>query len=245
MALRSARRVFRRRFAVAALVLMVAAAATGLARRDDALYPGDGVADRWVAVVDHGWHAGLVVSAADLRMAAVMIGREDPASATLLRQVAAHHPHAPFFEIGWGEAEVYRSVRRIEDLETGLVFSALLWPTPSVMHVVPVYAPPSRAFSRAEQVQLALSPDGFVELAAGIAATLSTGSAGDPIDLGPGLYGDGRFYAAEPSYSLLHTCNHWIAGLLRAAGVPSSGLFSAWSGSLLAELRLRTNDRAL
>ncbi|MEM6676477.1 MAG: DUF2459 domain-containing protein [Pseudomonadota bacterium] len=235
----------RRLFLAAAGLALVALALFGVARQSPALYPAAADDARWVAVVDHGWHAGLVVSAADLRAAAVAIGREDAAAAATLRRLAAVHPTATFLEIGWGEAAVYRQVRRLEDLEISLALRALLLPTPSVLHVVPLAAPPAESFRRADRHYLALSDDGFAALARGIAETAETDADGRPQDLGPGLYGGGRFYAAEPRYSLLHTCNHWIAGLLRRAGVPASWATSALSSGLMAELAWRTDDRAL
>ena len=38
--------------------------------------------------------------------------------------------------------------------------------------------------------------------------------------LGPGLYGDSRFYPAWESFHLFRTCNVWTAQALRAAGLP-------------------------
>lgn len=217
----------------------------GVAREDPALYPEAPDRARWVAVVDHGWHAGLVVSAADLRAAAVALGREDPEAASTLRQIAARHPSAPFLEIGWGEAAVYQGVRQIDDLSLSVAARALFWPTPSVLHVVPLAAPPARSLPGPAQRALALSDDGFTALAAGLAQTAGTDEGGRLSEIGPGLYGGGVFYAARPAYSAVYTCNHWIAGLLRRAGVPASWLLSAWSGGLMAELGWRTNDLAL
>ncbi|MEL6767712.1 MAG: DUF2459 domain-containing protein [Pseudomonadota bacterium] len=217
----------------------------GIAREDPVLYPAAPDRARWVAVVDHGWHAGLVVASADLRAVAVTLGRKNPAAAATLRQLAARYPTAPFLEIGWGEAAVYRSVRQIDDLSLSVAARALLWPTPSVLHVVPLAGPPAQFLRGAAQHPLALSEEGFAALARGLAQTASTDEAGRLDELGPGLYGGGVFFAASPAYSALHTCNHWIAGLLRRAGVPASWLTSAWSGGLMAELGWRTNDLAL
>lgn len=38
--------------------------------------------------------------------------------------------------------------------------------------------------------------------------------------LGPGLYGDSRFYPARERFHLFNTCNVWTARALRAAGLP-------------------------
>ncbi|MEO1722265.1 MAG: DUF2459 domain-containing protein [Pseudomonadota bacterium] len=226
-------------------VACMVAALLGVAREEPALYPAAPDTARWVAVVDHGWHAGLVVAASDLRAAAVTLGRSDPKAAATLRRIAARHPNAPFLEIGWGEAAVYQGVRQLDDLSFGVAAKALLWPTDSVLHVVPMTTAPQERFPSADQQFLALSSEGFAALAAGLAETAATDDTGRLRELGPGLYGGGVFYDARPSYSILRTCNHWIAGLLRRAGVPASWWSSAWSGGLMAELGWRTNDLAL
>jgi len=47
-------------------------------------------------------------------------------------------------------------------------------------------------------------------------------SAGAPAaaPLGPGLYGDSRFYPARETFNLFRTCNVWTARGLRGAGLP-------------------------
>lgn len=227
------------RVALGAFLAVSVVLALGTAWRDPALYPAPPGAERWVTVVDHGWHTGIVLDPTDLRAAAVIIGRDDPAAAHVIRSLAALAPAAGYLEVGWGDAAVYRSTRRIEDLSAGLALAALLWPTPSALHVVALNGPAAWSFPRSARQDLPLTDAGFAALATRLAETVAPGADGQPVALGLGLYGDSRFYAARPSYSALRTCNHWVAALLRAAGVPASWSFSAFSGGLMLELAIR------
>ncbi|MGF1500357.1 MAG: DUF2459 domain-containing protein [Paracoccaceae bacterium] len=203
-----------------------------LAPGDPALYPGEAVT---VTVIDHGYHAGLAVRIADLRAAALMA---EPEAAHRLETLASLWPEARWLEIGWGDADFYRATRTPADLELGLTVRALFWPTPSTLQVVPLWQRPSEAFARSPRVALGLSEAGFRRLADRLGRDLTL-RGGRPVYLGPSLYGPGAFLAAEPSYHAFRTCNQWVAGLLRAAGVPSSWFWSATSAGLIAELRLR------
>jgi uncharacterized protein DUF2459 len=53
--------------------------------------------------------------------------------------------------------------------------------------------------------------------------------------LGPGLYGDSRFYPAHGQFHLFNTCNTWAARALQAAGYPMSSPIIA--GALLSQAR--------
>ena len=56
-------------------------------------------------------------------------------------------------------------------------------------------------------------------------------SAGEPL---------GDLRELKFDYHLFQTCNHWVASLLRAAGVPASGVPGTFSVTLMAELRWRS-----
>ena len=204
-----------------------------LSPADPDLFPGDGPT---VHVVDHGYHSGIVLRQADLRAASIEIGRSDAAAAARLRWLATRFPDAEWIELGWGDAAFYQVTPTIGDVDVLLGLRAILWPTDSVLQVVPIRAEPEVAFARSEQISLALSPAGFLLLATELAATIPE----QPTDpMGPSLYGNGAFYPAALDYHLFRTCNHWISGLLRAAGVPSSPLPGTFSASMMFELQWR------
>ena len=230
--------------AVRALAVALALAALllwlSLAPGDPELYPVRGAergAGVRVAVLDHGWHTGIVLGQVELLAAAVRIGRENPDLAERLRWLTARFPRAAWLEVGWGDADFYRVTPAIGDVDPWLGLRALLWPSPSVMQAVPGMGAVRAAFPRSGLIELELSEAGFDRLAAGLAATVPP--AGPRPSRGPSLYGGGAFYPATLDYHLFRTCNHWVSALLRAAGVPSSALLSTFSDGLMAELRWR------
>ena len=208
----------------AALLLLLALVvlAPGCAAQ---LNPGSGAAAdaqatmHSVHVVRHGWHSGIVVRAADVPEHAWPARREF---------IGAEH-----LELGWGDRAYYPA----PDPSPWLGLRALLWPTAGVLHVVAFSGPVEHYFASAEIVALQITPRGFTRLVAAISASHELDAAGQPIPLGPGLYGKSRFYASSDVFSLFATCNGWVADMLREAGVPLSPTLSPSAGALFAQLR--------
>lgn len=155
-----------------------------------------------IHVVRHGWHAGIVVRAADV-----------PTDAWPARQAFAD---ADYLEVGWGARAYYQA----QDPSPWLGLHALLWPAPGVLHMAAFNGTVERAFPAAEIVALQVSPQGLARLVSAIAASHERDAAGRPIAFGPGLYGKSRFYASRDQFHLFATCTVWTAALLREAGVP-------------------------
>ena len=172
-----------------------------------------------VHVVRHGWHSGIVVRAADVPEQAWPARRE--------------FIGAEYLELGWGDRAYYPA----PDPSLWLGLRALLWPTAGVLHMVAFSGPVEHYFASAEIVALQLTPQGFARLVAAISTSHELDAAGQPIPLGPGLYGKSRFYASSDVFSLFATCNGWVAAMLREAGVPLSPALSPTAGMLFAQLR--------
>lgn len=181
---------------------------------------GDGW--RSVLVVDHGLHAGLLIARADLL-------EELPA-------LAAAFGQGDFIELGWGDEDFYRAPRAT----LGLALQALLWPTPAVLHLVGISGDPRRRFAAGQVLEVHLGEHGYRQLLAFVAASFTRSPQGAPVELGPGLYGDSRFYRAEGRYSLVRTCNTWLAEALAAAGCPLQPARVVSTGQLLDGLRQAT-----
>ena len=187
-------------FAIAALLGMGGAACRSTAEPGCGVDPGE--ERRTLFVVGHGWHAGVVVR------------RENASSALWPEQ--ADFPRVAFLEVGWGDSAYYRT----PDPGVGTTLKAGLWPTPSVLHVVGFQRPPADYFPGSEIIRVEVAPAGLDSLAAFVHAAYARNEAGQPIPLGPGLYGESRFYAGRERYHLFHNCNTWTARALRAAGCP-------------------------
>jgi uncharacterized protein (TIGR02117 family) len=203
---------------------------------DPTLYPPPaGAPAVEVFVVSHGYHAGIVVPRAPA--AEVAAANRD----IRLAAVTARFDAYPWLEIGWGDEGFYTSVPTIWSLTIPMALRALFRPgNPSVVHVVGLAQHPRATFVEAEIVRLRLSEAGFARLLDRIDATFAQrpeGGLAEP--MGPGLYGPSLFYRAVGTFHVFNVCNHWIASVLDAAGVPTTPLVATMPFGLLYELRGR------
>jgi uncharacterized protein (TIGR02117 family) len=122
---------------------------------------------------------------------------------------------ADYLEVGWGNRDYYYG------RNTGLWGTlTAIFPSPSVLHVAGFRGSPADYFRANETVELAVPADGFERLVRYIHDAYERSGGLLAAALGPGLYGDSRFYPAWESFHLLRTCNVWTAQALRAAGLP-------------------------
>jgi uncharacterized protein (TIGR02117 family) len=207
-------RLGKRRLALAALGAgLLATACLGPVRELDPARSGE--ATTTVYVVGHGWHSGIVI-------------RRDQIPSEAWPE-HGRFPPAPFLEVGWGDRAFYQS----PDAGVGPALRAAFASGGSVLHVAGLGRPPAELFTRAEVVAVELSGRGVEALARFVSRAYTRDLSGDPIDLGPGLYPGSRFYAATGRYSLLYTCNSWIAEALRAGGCPITPAWALTAGNLL------------
>ncbi|MEL6978640.1 MAG: DUF2459 domain-containing protein [Pseudomonadota bacterium] len=175
---------------------------------------------REIWLVDHGFHVGLLLPRAAL---------EDT-------PMAGAAPGAAWFEIGWGDEAFY--LRALETAETPLDLApqALLWPTPSVLHVGAFAAPPPRVFAAERLLRLPADAGALAALRRATLAALTD----PPERIAGGLYGGASaFYRGRGAYSVIYVCNHWLSDALRAAGYPTTWFWSTAPAGLFAELRWR------
>jgi len=83
-----------------------------------------------------------------------------------------------------------------------------------------VRGPLMENFPASEIIEVRLSREGFERLVRYIQDAYDRAEAPAAAPLGPGLYGDSRFYAARETFNLFRTCNVWTARGLRGAGLP-------------------------
>ncbi|MGJ8725219.1 MAG: DUF2459 domain-containing protein [Roseibacillus sp.] len=150
-------------------------------------------------VFSHGYHTGLSLPAESLR---------------------EHLPHLchgltdEWLEFGWGDEGFYRSV----DITAPLVFSALCYPTPGVVHVVAQEPPIHRHYHYAPIRLLTIDLAETKNLGKFLADTFKKDENGNLINLGPGRYGKSSFFRANQSYYFPRSCNAWTAKGLQASG---------------------------
>jgi uncharacterized protein (TIGR02117 family) len=222
--------------AIAAALLVVAALATARWGDRSLWPPAPGAPSTEVFVVSHGYHAGIVLPRAALADAASRGGL------SALGYVAARFADFDRLEFGWGDEGFYREVPTAQSLTVALALRALFRPgNPSVLHVVGVGADPRAMFGNSELVRLDLGAAGFARLADRLDATFARGEGGVlPVELGRGLYGTSLFFRANGAFHLFNVCNHWLAGLLDAAGVPTAPVAATLPYGLLLDLEWRS-----
>jgi len=224
--------------AVALLVLALATARFGSA----ALYPAPpGESPVEIQIAANLYHSGIILP----REAIAMAARRHDLSA--LAVVTARFESFPRIEFGWGDEGFYTRVPTTKELTTGLALRALFRPgNASVLHVVGLEEHPRRLFPDADMVMLTLSQAGFERLALALDQTFARSGPGGAIEeLGRGLYGPSSFYRAVGTFSVLRVCNHWIADLLDAAGVPTAPVLATLPQGLLWDLSWRAGAQRL
>ena len=203
-----------RRLLVAVVALLWAACTGAVSDRER---PRSGEASVTLYVVSHGWHVGVVLPRDGLPVEAWPESRL--------------FPPVLFLEAGWGDRAFYQS----PDAGIGLALKAAFASEASVLHVTGFDRAPTEAFPGAEIIAIELSPLGVASLARFVSQTYARDTEGKAIELGPGLYRGSRFYAATGRYSLLRTCNNWIAEALSAGGCPMSPAWAMSAGSVLRQ----------
>jgi uncharacterized protein (TIGR02117 family) len=174
---------------------------------------------RTVFIVHDAWHAAIVIKKADIR-AVVLPELRD-------------FPSAEYLEFSWGDRDYFPA----PDGGLGLALKAAFWSSGSILHIVGFKDAVQNAYPSAEIIEIPLSEEGFQRLVKFISDTFSRPHPPAPAEARPGLFSNGRFYAAEGKFSLLRTCNTWVAEALSAAGLPIHPSYVITAGNLSDKLR--------
>jgi uncharacterized protein (TIGR02117 family) len=220
--------------AASTAVIIIAVLAT--ARRGDPEFwpPAPGTAVAEVLVISHGYHSGVLLPRRTLLEAAERRGL------TGLVHVARRFSAFELLEFGWGDERFYREVPTATALTVTMAARALLRPgNASVLHVVGLGADPRAAFPHSDLLRLPLGAAGLERMLERLEASLAS-VEGMPQELGPGLYGSSFFYRATGTFNLFNVCNHWVADLLDAAGVPTAPVPAILPAGLLLDLEWRS-----
>ena len=175
--------------------------------------------DKRVFVVHNDWHAALVVRKADLSLA--LVPEQD------------QFPEAEYLELGWGDRDYFPATEE----SVGLALRAAFWSRGSVLHVVGFTGDVKDYFTGGEIIELALSREAYRRMSEFVSATFSRAYPSIPAQSQPGLVANGRFYPAVGRFSILRTCNTWIAESLKSAGLDISPRYVITAASLARQVR--------
>ena len=123
---------------------------------------------------------------------------------------------ATYVGVGWGDRGFYVHTPTWEDLKASTTLNALLIPSSTVMHVGFFDKPVENENTR----KVKISAEQYHALVKYVEQSFKLDSFGDFLPIKNSGYGvNDAFYEANGSYHAFNTCNCWIGGALRAAGV--------------------------
>jgi len=171
-----------------------------------------------VSIVHNSWHAAIVLRNSDLAI------RNMPE--------LADFPSAQFIEFSWGDKDYF------PDPQSGFLgaIKAALWSGGSVIHLVGFTDTLEHFYRGATITELRLSPAAYERMVDYIDATFRREPSSGRAHAAPGLFSFSRFYPASRSFSLLRTCNTWVAEALEQAGLSISPTFVVTAGNLQSQL---------
>ena len=174
---------------------------------------------RLIHVTSNGWHTAIVVPAPALVTTGAIPELEDFSGAA-------------FLEFGWGDRTYYPANKKT----LGMTLTAVLVPTPAVMHLAGHQAPP-RDDTGYDLISVELTEDGFRRLAKTLAAEFERPPGGRAEPISRGIYPRSHFYGAHGDFHLFNTCNTWTARMLSASGVALSPSGIVMADKLMTRLR--------
>jgi uncharacterized protein (TIGR02117 family) len=167
-----------------------------------------------IFVVYDSWHAAIVIRKADF--AAEVIPE------------TGDFPGAEYLEFSWGDADYFPAA----DAGIRLALRAAFWSRGSVLHVVGIDRTPRQYFPAAEIIRVPVSMEAFGRLERFLSEQFRRPDSAAPAPAMPGLVSNSRFYPAMGKFSLLRTCNTWVAEALQYAGLPISSGFVITAANL-------------
>jgi uncharacterized protein (TIGR02117 family) len=173
---------------------------------------------RSLFVVHDSWHAAIVL-------------RRDDLSQTAMPELA-DFPDARFVEFSWGDKDYFPD----PDSGFSMAIKAAFWSSGSVLHLVGSSEDLKKSYPKAEIVELRLSGIAFDRLIDFLSQSFDRPKSTGRAPARPGLYPYSRFYLSTRKFSVLNTCNTWVAQALETGGLPVSSSRVITAGQLSEQL---------
>ncbi|PKP49309.1 MAG: DUF2459 domain-containing protein [Bacteroidetes bacterium HGW-Bacteroidetes-11] len=151
-------------------------------------------------VLQAGWHTGIVLRTKD-------VSPEDwPEVVNYLRYT--------FVDIGWGDEHFYQD----EEDSPALAVRAALFPTSSVIHIVPFNVHPLKLYGGETFLKrIEATPTEFSSLCRIISSGFERDEKGNLIE--SNIYkASTNYFKAKGKYHIFNTCNTWVVRCLKEAG---------------------------
>jgi uncharacterized protein (TIGR02117 family) len=171
-----------------------------------------------VVVVYDSWHAAIVLRRADITHDSL--------------PELVDFPDAEFIEFSWGDKDYFPN----PDAGVFTGIKAAFWSSGSVLHLVGFSGNPKSFYRSGELVELRLTTNAHGRLLDYISRTFFRPPPRDRAEASAGLFTYSRFYPATHKFSLLKTCNTWVAEALKSAGLPISPGHVITADSLATQL---------
>jgi uncharacterized protein (TIGR02117 family) len=171
-----------------------------------------------VFIVHNTWHAAIVLNRQDL-------------STDALPELA-DFPDAKFIEFSWGDRDFFT------DPNAGVwaALRAAFWSSGSVLHLVGFNDTVAQFYRGSETTVLRLAAPAYQLLIDFLSQAFARSTPLGRAKSSPGLFAYSRFYPATARFSLMRTCNTWVAEALSAAGLPVSPGGVLTAGSLASKI---------
>lgn len=148
------------------------------------------------------WHTAIVINVRDI-------------NSELFREFEVFKVYK-LIDIGWGDEEFYQ----IPGFDSGLAYKALFHSTPATLRIEGVVISKDEYFNLSEIViELVVNDMQFRDICNYINQSFNLDTEGNVQVLNKQAGGKIIFYKGNDSYSILNTCNTWIAKGLNQSGV--------------------------
>ena len=173
---------------------------------------------RSVFIVHSSWHAAIVLRKSDI--------------APEIVPELVDFPGAQFIEFSWGDKDYFPN----PDAGVFVALKAAFWSSGSVLHVVGLSGQWQAFYAGAEIIELHFAPAAYERLLDFVSTTFSRPASVNRAQSRPGLFAHSYFYPATRKFSLLRTCNGWVAEALESAGLPIAPSYVITAGQLAEQI---------